>query len=196
MTKRLIVDLNANERTVYGKTSYLNTASLVSLATNATWSTGRGLSEIPNYNDRCVDRIISGKIRSGTTPTANTIIEIWLIPKLDENVWPDVFTGLEGGFTVTTRAILQNFGALLASVAVDTNTTGRDYPFWGTAMSAFSRAPGGSIFALPHSMQVFVTHNTGVNLNATVGTHVIGQTPVYKSIVPPTSPAIYPVPIG
>lgn len=194
--RRLGVDLNANERLIYGKTQYLNAGLLVSLATSATWNAGHALPAIDNYNERVVDRIISGKITTGTTPTANTVIEVWLIPKLDEQFWPDVFTGQQSAVTVTTRAILQNFGALLSAIAVDSNTTARAYPFWGSAMSAFMRAPGGSVMVLPHSMQVFVTHNTGVALNATATNHVIGQTPIYKGVIPPLSPPPHPLVIG
>jgi hypothetical protein len=165
----------ASRKIVYGASVAVTTTNLASLASSSTWVAGWESTAIANSTDLVLDRLFGGWIAVGTSPTANTIIEIWLIPRLDDTNWPDVFDGTDSAETVTTRAILLNFGRLGASLAVDTTTTARSYPFWFSAVAAL----GGP---LPSSMGLFITHNTGVALHATAGNHIISHTPVYESI--------------
>ena len=150
------------------------TCTLTSLATSSTWVAGRESAEISNTAELMLDRWLSGQIKVGTTPTVNTVIEVWLIPKLNDTTWPDVFAGADAARTVTSRAILLNVAKLLCALQVDSTTTGRVYSF-GRWASAALEGP------LPQSFSIFVTHNTGVNLDAT--TQVLSQTPEYETVI-------------
>lgn len=164
----------ATRNIAYG-TSTAITISLASLATSATWVAGQESTSIVNTSTLAIDSLVGGTIQSGTTPTANTVIEVWVIPQIYDSTWPDVFDGTDSVETVTTRAILLNFGRLGASIAVDTNTSNRNYSFWFSVCATV----GGP---LPKAYVLFVTHNTGVNLNATGGNHVIHSTAVTETI--------------
>lgn len=164
----------ADRKLVYGSSTQI-TWTGTSLGTSATWVAGRESTSVSNASPLVLDYIVDGVIRVGTTPTTNTIIEVWCIPKLSSGSWPDVFDGTDSAETVTSRAILTNIGGRLATIFVDSNTTDRDYFFWGSIVQSM-RGP------CPKEWVLFITHNTGVNLNATAGQHVIYYTPVYESI--------------
>lgn len=154
-----------------------SSGGLTSLATSATWVAGyewftvdcAGMSPIPR------DVRISGKVRVGTTPTANTEIRLYLIASEDGSTWPDVFDGTPSAETVTSVGVRDSFAKLAAVLRVDSNTTDRDYPFTFSAADVF----GGS---LPDTFAVFVTHNTGVNLNSTAGNHTYMYAPQYDKV--------------
>lgn len=177
MGRRLRIDVFGRRRFPYGKSQSLATTGLVSLATSSTLVAGFGLTQIVNDQGN-VDLWISGNIRSGTTPTAGTFIEVWLVPAIDDSRWPDVFTGAEKAFTSTTRNMVLSYGNI-ATIPVDTNTTGRDYPFGRMARDALNAT------VLPPKMQIFVVHSSAVNLNATVGTHYVSVTPVFEQLGSP-----------
>ena len=119
--------------------------------------------------------MLSGKITTGTTPTVDTAIEVWVIAKSDDSNWPDVFDGTNSAETVTSRAQLQQYGRL-AWVGVVTATSNVAYEFSNVSVAA--------LFAgkCPASFVVFVVHNTAVNLNSTGGNHRITIKPVYETI--------------
>lgn len=164
----------ADRKTAYG-TSTAITISLASVATSATWVAGRESGEVVNTTTLALDYNIGGKIRVGTTPTAATRIEVWVIPLVYDSTWPDVFDGTDSTETVTTRDILLNVGKLGASLTVDTNTSDRDYWFHFSVCATLGTG-------LPKSFVLFVTHNTGVNLNSTGGNHVIHYTALTETI--------------
>ncbi len=146
------------------------TATLASLGSSSTWVAGRSSAEIDNTSGLYLDRPVSGKITVGTSPTAGTVIEVWLIPKLADGTYADTFTGSDAAVTVTSRGILMSYGILLASITVDATTTDRVYYFWSSIAGKVGTLP-------PKKYQLFFTHNTGVNLNSTGGNHVITETP-------------------
>lgn len=150
---------------------------LTSLATSSDWTAGyewflvdvAGMSPIPR------DIRHSGKIRVGTTPTANTEIRIYLVASNDGSTWPDVFDGTGSGETVTSAGVRDGFAKLAAVLRVTATTSDRDYPYEFNALAAF----GGS---LPDSYIVFVTHNTAVNLNGTGSNHAYLYAPQYDHV--------------
>lgn len=144
------------------------------LASSATWLAGyewylvdvAAMSPIPR------DVRHQGKIRVGTTPTANTEIRHYLIACEDGTNWPDVFDGTPSAETVTSEGVRDGFARLACVSRVDATTSDRDYPFDFNALQVF----GGS---LPDSYVHFVVHNTGANFNATGSTHTFQYTPQY-----------------
>jgi hypothetical protein len=162
------------------KASYASSATitctLASLASSSTWIAGRSSAEIDNTSGLYLDRPVSGQIEVGTTPTVNTVIEVWLVPKLSDSTYADTFDGTDKAVTVTSRAILLNYGVLVATINVDSTTSNRNYFFWSSVAGKVGTLP-------PKKYQLFFTHNTGVALNATGGNHVITETPEYVTTV-------------
>lgn len=144
------------------------TISLASLATSATWVAGQESNVIDNTSNKYVDAVVQGKIQTGTTPTANTSIIVYVY---GASVSPattaiDVIDGTDSAETITSVGVRNSFMKVGAILDVDSNTSNRDYPFSFGVAQLF----GGS---LPPYWGLFVAHNTGVNLNATGGNHVI-----------------------
>lgn len=146
--------------------------TLASLASSSGMVAGRASAAVDNTTGLYLDRPISGQIEVGTTPTVNTVIEVWLIPMIADSVWPDTFAGTDVGVTVTSRAILLTVGVLLATINVDSTTTNRNYFFWSSVAGKVGTLP-------PKKYQLFFVHNTGAALNATGGNHVVTETPEY-----------------
>jgi hypothetical protein len=144
------------------------TCGVESTASSSTFAAGRESSVIDNTTNKYVDALLSGKIRVGTTPTTNTQILIYVFAPLDETpTYPDVMDGTDSAETLTSVGVGQGFLKLAAVLNVDSATSDRDYAFGPVSVAQLF---GG---ILPPKWAVFVTHNTGVNLNATAGNHFI-----------------------
>lgn len=136
------------------------------VATSSTFVAGVESDSISNVSNLDLDHLVSGKWRSGTTPTANTQVQIWVVPCIVDDLsssvtWPDVFDGTSSAETVTSAGILLGLGRILGVLNVDSNTTGRDYFLAPTSVAAMF---GGM---LPTRYVLFITHNTGVNSDTT-----------------------------
>ena len=146
----------------YGTSTAL-TCTLASLATSATKIVGRESNSIDNTTTKAVDYLISCKIRTGTSPTGGEI-EVWGAWSEDGTNYDGVQTGSDAAMTHTleTKESLK----LLYSQRV-TTTSDKDYRF---------------SFNLPlppgRKMNLFIAHNTGVNLHATGGNHAITYTAI------------------
>lgn len=152
------------------------TITLASLATSSTLVAGRSSAETDNSSNLHLDKLTSGKITVGTTPTANTVIEIWLIPKREDGSYHDTFDGTDKAVTVTSRSHLLGYGTLLAILAVPAATSNVGYEFSKSAAAALGTN-------CPIKFQIFVVHNTAVNLNSTGGNHVLYEKGVYTTTV-------------
>lgn len=159
--------------TRYGSKTTI-TAALASLASDASLLAGIESSVIDNTTDGFVDILISGKIKTGTSPTASKQIEVYAIG-WDGAGWPDVFDGTSSAETITSSDIKNAICRPVAILSTN-NTSDRDYPFTGRSLrSAFGEA-------LPSKIVLFVTHNTGVNLNSTAGNHELSYVGVYPEL--------------
>lgn len=156
----------------YGSTtdSTALTLTLASLATSSTLVTGRASTAVVNTSDLFLDALISGQITVGTTPTANTQIQIWAYAPLkivtSTVTYPDSITGTDAAKTMTSVAI-KNRLKLVDVIAVASTTSNRAFHFGPASLAHVFNG------VLPTHWGVFVTHNTGVNLNATAGNHWI-----------------------
>jgi hypothetical protein len=156
------------------------TITLASLATSSTRVAGRESTAVAISGlQPVVDILIGGKITVGTTPTTNTQIDVWVYGSLDDTpTYPDVgggdgIGGSDSALTCATAGVRNSAMHLLVSMEVDSTTSDRVYAF---APRGIAKLFGG---VLPKNIGIFVTHNTGVNLNSTGGNHVISYTPVY-----------------
>lgn len=161
----------ADFKTKYPSTSSVTiTISLASLASSSTLLAGQESTSVDNTTNLDEDHIISGVVMVGTTPTANTRIEVWAVaPRSIASgtpTWPDVFDGTDSAETITNAGVKSGVCKLVASIPVPAATSNVGYEFNGGSIAdLFGR--------MPPFYVLFVTHNTGVALNATGGNHVI-----------------------
>lgn len=147
------------------------TISPASTASSSTWVAGRESTEVDNTTNKYDDALVQGKITVGTTPTASTLIlvYVWGSDTSAGTTNIDVIDGTDSAETLTSVGVRDGFMRLGAAINVDATTSDRGYPF-----GPFSVA---DLFGqMPKYWGLFVTHNTGVNLNATGGNHACTYT--------------------
>lgn len=166
----------ASVKLAYGSSTAV-TISPASVATSSTWIAGTESTAIDNTSNLFLDYLLAGYITVGTSPTASTEIRIYVYgSQNDTPLYPDVLDGTSSAETFTSAAIRDGSLKLAAVMAVDATTSDRAYYFAPVSVASLF---GGT---LPKYWGVFLTHNTGVNLNATAGNHVISYTGVYETI--------------
>ncbi len=145
------------------------TITLASLATSSTLVAGQESTAVDNTTNLDYDHHVSGKIRTGTTPTVSKTIEVWAYASFKTAsgtpTYPDVLDGTDSAETLTSANVKFPMLRLVASITVDA-TSDRDYYFAPVSIRSLF---GG----MPKFWGIFVTHDTAVNLNATGGNHVI-----------------------
>ncbi len=147
------------------------------LASSSTFVAGRQSAVIDNTTNKYDDVFLAGKITVGTTPTTNTQILVYIYAILNDTpTYPDVMTGSDGDVTLTSVGVGQGFLKLAAACNVDSTTSNRGYPFGPVSVSQLF---GGN---MPNKWGVWVTHNTGVALNATAGNHFVSYTGVTYTV--------------
>lgn len=153
---------------IYG-TRVTMTITLAALATSATLVAGRESTAVDNKDvDDAIDALVGGTITVGTTPTANTQIEVWVYGSYDDTNFAGSATGADAALTPTAKTLMR-----LLEVIPNVGTTSNVAYKWGPVSVA--RGFGG---VLPVQWGVWVTHNTGVALHATGGNHEIEYYPV------------------
>lgn len=163
----------ANVKLAYG-TATAGTGGINSLASSAAWTAGFEWFIIDNTTELAEDYFVDLVIRVGTTPTASTEIRVYLAGSYDGTTYPDVFDGLASAETVTSAGVRDSFMKLAGVGVVDSTTSDRDYPIQFNLRSFYD--------GLPKKVVVFVTHNTGVALNATAGNQKYAYSPIYRTV--------------
>jgi hypothetical protein len=159
----------------YGASASL-TFTLASLATSATRVAGRASTAI-GTSGLITDALVGGKITTGTTPTANTQIDVWVYGALDDTpTYPDTITGSDAAATLSGTYIRDAELALATTIVVDSATS--DVTRYVRPFSVAQLFGG----VLPKNWGLFISHNTGVNLNATGSNHAFKYTPVYYNV--------------
>ncbi len=141
------------------------TITLASLASDSNLLAGRESTVVDNSSDLFIDALLGGKITTGTSPTDAKTIEVWAYGEnLDDDVYNDVLDGTDSAETITSNDI-KNAALKLAQIIKTNNTSDRIYLFGPISLA--------SLFSglVPRKWGVFVTHDTGVNLNSTGGNH-------------------------
>jgi hypothetical protein len=136
------------------------------LASSSTFLGGRESGEIDNTSNKYMDALVSGKVTVGTTPTANTQINVyvWGADTSLGTTAIDVLDGTDSDETLTNAGILAAL-KLGAVIQVPANTSNVGYPVLPFSVAALF---GG---VMPKYWGLYVTHNTGVALNSTAGNH-------------------------
>jgi hypothetical protein len=151
------------------------TLGVASLATSSTRTAGRESTAISTA-DPTIDYLVSGKITTGTSPTAGKQIDIWVYGSFNDTPeYADVLDGTDSAETITSENVRNAAMVLLATLVID-STSDRAYYFGPIGIA---QCFGG---VLPKTWGLFVAHDTAVNLNSTAGNHVFSYVPVYAKV--------------
>lgn len=165
----------ASIKTAYAASAAV-TISLASLASDTNLLAGQESNAIDNTSNLYLDYLLSGLITTGTTPTDARQISVYVAGIYNDTpLWPDVFDGTDSNETVTSSGV-RDAALKLATVIFTNNTSNRGYYFGPISVASLF---GGT---LPPKFVVFVVHNTGVNLNATAGNHIISVIGQYETV--------------
>lgn len=165
--------------TLYGTPTPLTLPAAVGgLATSATFVAGVETNEIDNTANLFVDALLQGYFTVGTTPTINTniIVYVWGSDTSLGTTPLDTLDGTASAETITSAGLGRGFLKRAAVIEVDATTSDLDYAFGPVSVAALFDG------RMPRFWGVFVAHNTGVNLHATAGNHVLQYTGIKYSI--------------
>lgn len=166
----------ADIKTAYASSAAL-TITLASLASSASLTAGRESTAVDNTANKFLDYIVGGKITTGTIPTTAKSILVYVYGSINDTpLYPDSLDGTDSDETITSADIRN--AALVLAAAITTDSTS-DRTYWIRPFSVANLFGG----KLPKYWGLFVTHDTGVALNATAGNHAIHYTGVYETVV-------------
>jgi hypothetical protein len=152
----------------YGTSAAL-TITLASLASDTNLLAGRTAAALDNTTTKAIDYSLRFKTRTGTTLTANRVIELWAAPSEDGTN----YSGGNGGTDAAKTHVAESKEAMVLLAAIRTNSTNStDYEF---NLASLAGALGG---AIPRKVGFFVVQNSGAALDATGGNHVLTLTPI------------------
>lgn len=146
------------------------TITLASLANDSTnLLAGQESTAVDNTADLDLDHMLSGKIRTGTSPTAGNVIEVWAYAPISiasgTPTYPDVIDGTNSAETLTSANVKASALRLVWATSVDA-TSDRDYFIPPTSIA--------QLFGyLPPFWGVLVINGSGAALNATGGNHAL-----------------------
>lgn len=164
----------ATAKTNYASASDIS-ITLASLASDTNLLAGQESSAVDNTVNGYRDYWVSGKITTGTSPTASREIQVWAVGSVDGSLWPDVFDGTNSAETISSSSNKASYCRFVANMAT-TSTSNQTYEFGPVLMSSVF---GGDVCA---KFVLFVTHNTGVALNSTSSNHQIRLQPIFDTI--------------
>jgi hypothetical protein len=162
-------------KTAWGTEAAL-TVTLASLATSATFVSGRESTAVAATGTTVEDELLSGKITTGTSPTAAKEIRVYVYGQIEDTpTYPDVLDGTDSAETITDTELLGTAIRLVEVIPTD-DSSDQTYYFGPVGLAQYF---GG---LLPPRWGVFISHNTGVNLNSTGSNHAIWHQPVYRQV--------------
>jgi hypothetical protein len=153
------------------------TITLASLASSTTRLAGRESTAIDNSSNLYVDALVSGKITTAGTLTANRRIEIWVYAQHDDTpTYMDVLDGTDSDETFAVEA-QRNSAMRLAAMILLPDTTARTYWFAPFSVAALF---GG---VMPKRWGIWVTQDSGAALSATGSDHDISYIGIHGQSV-------------
>lgn len=165
----------ATFKSLYASSSAI-TITLASLGHSTTRVDGRESTAVDNTSNLFLDCLVSGKVTTGTSPTAGRSIEVWVYASEDGTTYPDVLDGTDSAESLTSENVRNTALKLATSVVID-STSDRTYPIAPFSVAALF---GG---ILPRKWGLFVAHDTAVALNATGSNHAFSYTGVHTQSV-------------
>mgnify|MGYP006279925713 CR=1 FL=1 len=156
------------------KTTYVTaqdlTITIASLASDTNLLIGRQSNEWDNTTNGYRDAWVSGKITTGTTPTAGSI-EVWAVG-YNGTSYADAFSTADAARTISSAVIKQGVCRLVAQFA-NTTTSNAVHEFGPRLLSDVFMGD------VPQKVVFFVTHSSVAALNATAANHFLRIQPVY-----------------
>lgn len=145
-----------------------HTITLASLASDTNLVAGQeGTAIDNNATDDAIDAEVGGFVTTGTTPTANRQIEVWVYGSYDGTSYSGGASGSNANLTPQAKSLMQ-----LLRVIPTSSTSNQKYT-WGPFSVA--AAFGGS---MPRKWGIYMVQNTGAALHATAGNHEVKHTPI------------------
>lgn len=143
------------------------TLTAASLASDTGLVVGRASTAVDNTTNNDLDHLVSGTVRTGTSPTVGTVIEIWAYASYKTAsgtpTYPDSITGTDAAKTMTSLNV-KNVGLVLVRSIVVDATSNRSYYFAPTSIALL-------FGSMPKFWGLFIVHNTAAALDATAGNH-------------------------
>ena len=142
------------------------TCDISSLASSTVYA-GRASTAVDNRTNKDLDHLVSGKITLGTSPTVGKTVSVFAYAAASvasgTPTYPDSITGTDAAKTMTSANV--TFACLRFLWAGTSDAvTGRVLEMPPTSIAqAFG--------SVPPFWGLFVTHDTGVALDATAGNH-------------------------
>jgi len=154
------------------------TITLASLASASTRLAGRASTAVDNTSNLDLDHLVSGVIRLGTSPTVSKTVEVWAYAPIKiasgTPTYPDGITGTDAAKTMTSANVKMSALRFVAAMTTDA-TTNLDLFIPPTSIA--------QLFGeLPPYWGLFVTHDSGVALNATAGNHYLHYLRVRRTV--------------
>jgi len=148
------------------------TIAPASLASSSGFTAGVESDQIDNTTNVYQDALVQCKITVGTTPTANTSINIyvWGADTSLATTAIDVLDGTSSAETLTNTGVLGSAIKYAASIQVLATTSDVGYNIAPFSIAALF---GGN---MPKFWGLFLAHNTVAALHATAGNHVFSFT--------------------
>lgn len=143
----------------YGASAAL-TITAGSLANDSTnLLAGRQSTVVDNTSNLWLDYLIAGFVKAGTSPTANSTIEVWAFASADDTpTYPDVLGGSDAAVTLTSANVKNSGLRPIAFITVD-STSNRVYPIAPVSLA--------NIFGfVPKYWGIVLINGSGAALNA------------------------------
>ena len=144
----------------YGSATSI-TCTTTSLASDTNLLAGRQSNTVDNTSDLGVDALLGGTIATTSTPTANTVIELWLFGSWDNGTTYSAAAASGGDANLSPATVGSKNLMVLAQVINQTDTTARTYTLGPISVA---QTFGG---VMPDHWGFYVVHNTGQTLGAT-----------------------------
>lgn len=150
----------ASVKKAYAASSNLTVTALEGLAASSTHVAGWESAEIDNTSDLYLDYRVTAKITVESAGLAAGEIRMYLVGRLDDSTWPDVFDGTQSAETVTDTEIRDAICLMAASTATDTTASRVYYLDCPSVAAVF----GGN---MPAGFVIFITQSTNTTLETT-----------------------------
>lgn len=152
------------------------TLSAASLASSSTKVAGRQSTLVDNSTNKFLDYLVTGKVTTGTSPTTNRSIQLWVFAEFDGTNQIDTFGATDANVTVTDEQVRN--GELILAWSVQTNANSNRVYY----IRPFSVA---SLFGglCPRKWGLWLVHDTAVALNSTAANHAFYNREVYSTVV-------------
>lgn len=143
------------------------TFTQAALASSSTLVAGRESTAVSNATDLAVEVMVGGIVMVGTTPTANTQIQMYAYASYDNTNYSGSATGTDAALTPSAKELMRSL-VNIPSIATTSNLAHK----WGPY--ALSQVFG----CVPIQWGLWLTHNTVAALNATGGNHEAEYYPI------------------